>query len=209
MKETETDNRPGSAHPSHGWQRQPFGHALRAASFTVVSITTTTGFATEDFDRWPFFSRALLVALMFVGACSGSTGGGTKVVRVVILFRVVLLHLERMFRPKTIRVLRINGEPVPTEVLYVVPVFFSLHVAIVIVGTMVMSLLGLPFQSALTSVVACVNNIGPGLELVGPSANYGAIPSLGKVFLSILMLMGRLEFFSVCVLLFPSFWRRG
>ncbi|HOJ67716.1 MAG TPA: TrkH family potassium uptake protein [Candidatus Hydrogenedentes bacterium] len=197
------------AAPSPDWPHLAFFDALRKSAFQVVSITTTTGFSTDDFDQWPYFSRALLVALMFIGACSGSTGGGTKVIRIIILFRVILLYLERMFRPKTIRVVRINGEPVSPEILHVVPVFFSLHIAIVIVGTLFMSFLGLPLQSALTSVVACVNNIGPGLELVGPMNNYSEIPGIGQAFLSLLMLMGRLEFFSVCVLLFPSFWRRG
>jgi len=191
------------------WPKTSFFDALRKAAFQVVSITTTTGFSTEDFDQWPYFSRALLVALMFIGACSGSTGGGTKVIRILILFRMIVLYLERMFRPKTIRVVRVNGEPVPPEILHVVPVFFSLHIAVVVVGTLFMSFLGLPFQSALTSVVACVNNIGPGLEIVGPMQNYGTIPGIGQLFLALLMLMGRLEFFSVCVLLFPSFWRRG
>lgn len=194
---------------SPSWPKTSIFDAFRKAAFQVVSITTTTGFSTDDFDQWPYFSRTLLVALMFIGACSGSTGGGTKVIRVLILFRVIVLYLERMFRPKTIRVVRVNGEPVSPEILHVVPVFFSLHIAVVVVGTLFMSFLGLPYQSALTSVIASVNNIGPGLEIVGPMQNYAAIPDTGKGFLSLLMLMGRLEFFSVCVLLFPSFWRRG
>ncbi|HPU98243.1 MAG TPA: TrkH family potassium uptake protein, partial [Candidatus Hydrogenedentes bacterium] len=191
------------------WSPYTLPDALRKAAFQVVSITTTTGFSTDDFDQWPYFSRALLVTLMLIGACSGSTGGGTKVIRILILARVVWLYLERMFRPKTVRVVRVNDEPLPAEMLHIVPVFFALHIGVLVVGTLFMSWLGLPFQSALTSVIACVNNIGPGLELVGPMANYAAIPDVGKIFLSLTMLMGRLEFFSVCVLLFPSFWRRA
>lgn len=186
-----------------------FGKALRAASFQVASIATTTGFATDNFDVWPHFSRALLVALMLVGGCSGSTAGGTKVVRAVILAKMAWMRLERMFRPKTVRVLRINGVVVPEEAQHLVHTFLVLHLAALIGGTLFMSFLGLPFQTALGSVVATVNNIGPGLEHVGAVENYAFVPATGKMFLSLMMVMGRLEFYSICVLFVPAFWRRG
>lgn len=192
-----------------GAREYGFGHALRVSAFQVSTIMTTTGFATDDSNLWPYFSRALLVMLMIIGACSGSTAGGTKVVRVVILAKMVWLQLEKLFRPKTVRVLRVNGAVVPPDVQHMVHVFFVIHMSVLIAGTVFMSGLGLPFQTALTSVVATVNNIGPGMELVGAAANYSFVPDAGKWFLSLMMVMGRLEFFSICVLFIPAFWKRA
>ncbi|HNY87408.1 MAG TPA: TrkH family potassium uptake protein [Candidatus Hydrogenedentes bacterium] len=189
--------------------RYGFGHALRVAAFQVGTIMTTTGFATDNTDLWPYFSRAVLIALMIVGACSGSTAGGTKVFRVALIAKIVRSQLERLYRPKTVRAVRMNGAAVPLEVQLTVYTFFAMHVAVLVVGTMFMSLLGLPFQTAFSSVVATVNNIGPGMELVGSTANYACVPAAGKWFLSLLMVIGRLEFFSICVLFLPSFWRRA
>jgi trk system potassium uptake protein TrkH len=183
--------------------------AIRHAAFTVVSITTTTGFCTENFDTWPYFSRTVLVVLMFVGGCAGSTGGGLKVVRVIMLIKMAYWRLERSFRPKTVRPIRINGVVVDDDVQRTVYGFFVLYVMIFVVGSMFMSLLGLPFQSAITSVAATLNNIGPGLEQIGAIENFHFIPASGKIFLSLCMVMGRLELFSICVLFIPSFWKHS
>jgi len=191
------------------WHFSGYCDALRKASFQVVSILSTTGFSTDNFDTWPYFSRCFLLLLMIIGGCSGSTSGGFKIARFIILFRVIILYVERMFRPKTIRVIRLNNEPIPAEVYHSVPIFFALQLNTILIGTLLMSFLGLPLQTALSSVIATVNGVGPGLELVGPMNNYASIPPQGKIILSFIMLMGRLEFFSVCVLLFPSFWRRA
>lgn len=185
------------------------GQGLRYGTFQVVSIMTTTGYCTANFDAWPYFSRMLLVMLMFVGGCAGSTGGGLKVVRVIMLVKMAYWRLERTFRPKTIRALRVSGVVVDDEVQNMVYGFFVLYLMWFAIGTVIMSALGLPFQTAVSSVAATLNNIGPGLELVGASLNYQLMPAVGKIFLSLCMVLGRLELFSICVLLVPSFWRVG
>lgn len=190
----------GSAHYSPG-------QALRYASFQVVSIMTTTGFCTADFDVWPYFSRMLLLGLMFVGGCAGSTGGGIKVVRVIMLIKMAYWRLESMFRPKTVRAIRISGEAIDEEAQRTVYAFFVLYILLFVGGALFMSFLGLPFQTAVTSVAATLNNIGPGLEAVGATMDYHLVPAVGKVFLSLCMALGRLELFSICVLFVPAFWR--
>jgi trk system potassium uptake protein len=195
---------PAADMPEYG-----FSHALRMAAFQVVSIMTTTGYCTANFEVWPYFSRALLLVLMFVGGCAGSTGGGLKVVRVVMLLKMAYWKLEGTFRPKTIRPIRISGQIIDEELQRTVYVFFVLHLLIFAGGTVFMSLLGLPLQTALSSVAATLNNIGPGLEHVGAIENFHFIPAVGKLFLSLCMVMGRLELYSICVLFIPGFWRRS
>lgn len=185
------------------------GEALRHASFNVVSVMTTTGFCTVDFNTWPNFSRMLLVVLMFVGGCAGSTGGGIKVVRVVILLKMAYARLEQTFRPKMVRVVRVSGHVVDDGVQRTVYSFFVLYLMWFMVGSLFMSLLGLPFQTAVTSVAATLNNIGPGLSAVGATENFALVPTAGKLFLSLCMVLGRLELFSIMVLFVPSFWRRA
>lgn len=184
------------------------GAGLRYASFQTVSIMTTTGFATADFDAWPYFSRMLLVVLMCIGGCAGSTGGGIKVVRFIILGKAILYRLEQTFRPKLVRAVRVAGEPIEEEVQRTVFTHFALFGIWLAVGSLLMSLIGLPFQTAVTSVIATLNNIGPGLELVGAVRDYSAIPAIGKLFLSLCMILGRLELFTISVFLLPSFWRK-
>ena len=185
-----------------------FFSGLRYASFQVVSIMTTTGFATENFDAWPYFSRMLLVVLMCIGGCAGSTGGGIKVVRVMILVKTVIYRLEQTFRPKLVRAVRVAGETIDDEVQRTVYAHFVLFAAWLALGSVLMSLVGLPFDTAITSVVATLNNIGPGLGLVGAVRDYSAVPGLGKLFLSLCMVLGRLELFTLSVFLLPTFWKR-
>ncbi len=182
--------------------------ALRTALFQTVSIMTTTGYCTADFNLWPFFSRALLVLLMFVGGCSGSTGGGLKVARILILGKVIWHHLDRAFRPKHIRVLRVDKMIVEEELQRSVLTYVLIHMVVLGASVVVLSGMGLPAQTAFTSVVATLNNIGPGLEMVGAVENYAFIPTPGKVLLSVLMAMGRLELYAIAVLFVPAFWRR-
>lgn len=193
----------GSIMPEYG-----FWHALRAAAFQVVSIMTTTGFCTENFETWPFFSRALLLLLMFVGGCAGSTGGGMKVIRWVLLSKMAYYHLKGTFQPKTIQTVRLGGQVVEQEVQRKLYTFFFLYIGVFLFGTVFMSLLGLPLQTASSSVIATLNNIGPGLEMVGAVENFAFIPAAGKLFLTLCMVMGRLELFSICVLFIPAFWRQ-
>jgi len=184
------------------------GSALRYAAFQVVSIMTTTGYCTADFDTWPYFSRMLLLLLMFVGGCAGSTGGGIKVVRIIVLLKMAYWRIEYTFRPKTIRAVRVSGLVVEDSVQRTIYAFFVLYLLCFAGGSLFMSFLGLPFQTAVSSVAATLNNIGPGLELVGAVQNYAHVPAVGKVFLSLCMVLGRLELFSILVLFLPAFWRR-
>jgi len=184
-------------------------NTLRHSSFQVVSIITTTGFTTADYDIWPPLSRAILLLLMFVGGCAGSTGGGMKVVRLIALCKMGYHRLERTFRPRTIRVLRINDTIIDDEIQRSILIFFFLYIFIFAAGSVFMAFLGLPFQTAVSAVAATLNNIGPGLELVGAVENYAFIPPLGKIVLSLFMVMGRLELLTICVMFVPAFWKHG
>lgn len=185
-----------------GWQ------ALRDSAFTVTSIVTTTGFTTADFDEWDDFARMLMVLLMFVGACAGSTAGGMKVIRVLLLFKTAAQEVQRQLQPKAVQVLRVRGRVYSEDVRRGVLGFFYIYVVVFLVATLVMAALGLDVVTATSSAVASLNIIGPGLGEVGATENYGAIPDAGLWFLSFLMLAGRLEVFTVLVLLTPAFWRR-
>lgn len=181
---------------------------IRASIFHTVSIMTTTGYCTVDFDLWPHFSRALLIVLMFIGGCSGSTGGGLKVVRFLLLLKLVYRHLENTFKPKDIRVLRVDELIVPNEHQKSLLTFFSIYILAAAAGTLYLAYLDMPLTSSFSAVAACLNNIGPGLELVGAVESYSFIPASGKVMLSLLMAMGRLELYAICALFIPSFWKR-
>jgi trk system potassium uptake protein TrkH len=183
---------------------------FRTAAFQVVSIMTTTGFATADFDKWPEFSRAMLVALMFIGGCAGSTAGGVKVVRAVAFCKTVRRQMIHSFRPAQIVPVRINGVPVSDGYLLDVMFFLALTGVVVGAGTLAMAVLEpqLSLVSSFTSVTATLFNIGPGLGAVGPLANFGGLGPAAHVLLSALMIMGRLEFFAVLVLFVPRLWSR-
>ncbi len=183
------------------------GEALRGAGFTVVSIVTTTGYTTADFDEWPDFARLALLALMFVGGCAGSTAGGMKVIRVMLLGRAAAQEVQRQLQPKAVQVLRVRGRVFSDEVRRGVFAFFGLYLTVFLVGTLVMTASGLDLVTAAASVVATLNVIGPGLGEVGAAENYAAVPEGARWFLSALMLTGRLEVFTVLVLLTPAFWR--
>ena len=183
--------------------------ALRDSGFTVVSMATSTGFITTDFNEWNTFARLIMVVLMFIGACAGSTAGGVKVIRLILLGKALIQDVERQVRPKTVEVLRVRGRVFSEEVRRGVLAFFSIYMLIFVVGSLVMTALGLDGTTALTSVVASLNIIGTGLGEIGPSGSYAAIPESGRWFLLVLMLAGRLEIFTILVLLTPAFWRRG
>jgi trk system potassium uptake protein TrkH len=183
--------------------------ALRDSGFTVVSMATSTGFITTDFNEWNTFARLIMVVLMFIGACAGSTAGGVKVIRLILLGKALVQDVERQVRPKTVEVLRVRGRVFSEQVRRGVLAFFSIYMLIFVVGSLVMTALGLDGTTALTSVVASLNIIGTGLGEIGPSGSYAAIPESGRWFLLVLMLAGRLEIFTVLVLLTPAFWRRG
>jgi trk system potassium uptake protein TrkH len=182
--------------------------SLRQAAFQVISIMTTTGYATADFDLWPYFAKVLLLMLMFVGGCSGSTGGSIKVGRILILLKQSRIELQRAMHPRAILNAKINGKSISSDMVMNVQQFFFIYIAITAVSVVIMSAMGLDLISAFTSVAATIGNIGPGLGRVGPTQNYSFVPAVGKYYLSFLMLLGRLELFTVLVLFLPSFWKK-
>lgn len=180
---------------------------LRDSVFTVVSIQTSTGFSTADFDRWPEFCRALLMLLATVGACAGSTGGGLKVVRLIIVAKAALRGVQRFSRPRALHGVRVDGRLLDDGTVSSVTAYFSLWVVVFGLATLAMSSFGFDLLTAATSVLATLNNIGPGLAAVGPTMNFGEMPGIAKLMLSLLMILGRLEFYALVVLLLPRFWR--
>lgn len=181
---------------------------VRTAAFQVVSIMTTTGFATADFNDWPNFSRGLLVALMFVGGCAGSTAGGVKVVRMMAFFKATRRQMIHSFRPSQIIPVRINGVAASSEYLLDVMFFLAVTCFIVGVSTLAVSVLepDISLVSSFTSVTATLFNIGPGLDAVGPMSNYAGLGGATQLLLAALMITGRLEIFAVLVLFVPRLW---
>ena len=185
-----------------------FHAAIHHAAFSVSSVITTTGFGTENFDLWPEFSRVILVFLMIVGASAGSTGGGLKVSRLVILVRAAQVEVRRLIRPRTVKVMRIDGKPVGQDTVRAVSGYLILYVLICMVSVLLVSLDGFDGSTTVTAVLATFNNIGPGLGLVCPAGNFAMFSPLAKVVLCLDMLFGRLEIYPMLVLLLPSTWSK-
>ncbi len=179
---------------------------LRAAFFQIVSIITTTGFATTDFNLWPPLALSLLLLMMFIGGCSGSTAGSIKPGRYLIIANRTIIELKKMVHPKAVFSLRFGGVTVREDLLINVLQFFFLYMSFAGLGTLIMTSLGLDFLSGFSATATCLGNCGPGLGLVGPMSNFGMLPDTGKFTLSILMLVGRLEIYPLLVLFLPSFW---
>lgn len=182
--------------------------ALRYAAFQVVSIITTTGFVTADYELWPVFTQLLLLILMFIGGCAGSTGGGIKNLRIMVLVRHAYAELFRLLHPKAIVHTKVAGRTISKEIVGSITAFFLLYIGIFTLASLVMTALGLDIVSAISSVAATLGNIGPGLALVGPTKNYALIPNIGKWVLSFCMLLGRLELYTVLILFVPATWKR-
>jgi trk system potassium uptake protein TrkH len=181
--------------------------AFRQSLFHVVSLVTTTGYVSSDYENWAPFSKTIFFSLLFIGGCAGSTGGGIKVIRHYVLYRNSLLELKRLIHPRAVIPVRVNNKAIPPEIILNVQAFLLFYIVIFIVGSMVLSLLGLSFDSALGAVATCLGNIGPGLGTVGPVSNFSQVPEIGKWILSFLMLLGRLELFTVLMIFTISFWR--
>lgn len=188
---------------------QDFGEALHHSFFQVASIITTTGFSTVNFNHWPEFSRFLLVLLMVVGASAGSTGGGIKTARVLILFKTIKRQLRRMLHPDSVMVLRLDGRPISKQVQHDTSAFFIVYCLIIGVSTLLVSVDNMSFATNITAVLATINNIGPGLDVVGPVGNFSAFSPFSKLVLCFDMLAGRLEIFPVLFLFAPSVWKRA
>lgn len=187
---------------------QNVGLTIRDTLFQVVSIITTTGYGTADYEKWQFSSQFVLFTLMFFGGCSGSTGGGMKIVRIHLLVKFVFSEVKRLLHPHAVVVIRAGDTVVPREVMTNVVGFFIAYVMVFMAGVLTMSVLGLDLATSFGASVATLSNIGPGLGAVGPTDNYAQIPFVGKWVLSFLMLMGRLELFTVIVLLTPVYWQK-
>jgi len=182
--------------------------ALRFAAFQVSSIITTTGFTTADYEQWPAFSQALLLTSMFLGGMAGSTGGGIKIMRIILLVKHSYQEIFRIIHPHAVTTVKLGGRAVPAEILSSIWGFFVLYLGLSVVAVIIMTFLSLDIMTSFSSVAACIFNVGPGLGLVGPVENYQAIPLLGKWVLIFCMLLGRLEIYTVIVLLTPEFWRK-
>lgn len=182
--------------------------SFRDAAFQVVSIITTTGYVTTDYALWAPFLIIFLLILMFSGGSAGSTGGSVKMVRILLLFKDGLLELKRLLHPKAIIPVRFNHKAVSSEIISNILAFVVFYMVITALGVVVMGLMGCDLETAFGSVAATLGNIGPGLGKVGPAENYFFLPDLGKWFLSFLMLLGRLEIFTVLVLFSPAFWKK-
>ena len=185
------------------------GETVRHAAFQVASIVTTTGFATTDFDLWPSFSKAILLCLMVIGASAGSTGGGFKCGRALLLFKNMRRNLKKALYPRRVEVVCNNGQMMEEGVLSNINTYLSAYVIIIIVSFLLISLDGFSTTTNFSAVLACFNNIGPGLEAVGPTCNFSGYSVLSKLVLIFDMLAGRLEFFPILMLLSKSTWKKG
>ena len=174
----------------------------------MVSIGTTTGYATEDFDRWPHILRYVLLVLMFVGGSMGSTGGGIKVARLLVYGKVIARELHRLVYPSAVRPIRLGGKVMDRSLVFNILGFGVLYLVIFTVGTAAVALAGYDLTTASSASAASLGNIGPGLALVGPARNFGHFPAAVKWILSLEMLLGRLEIYSVLVLLTPWAWKK-
>ncbi|MBN1436990.1 MAG: TrkH family potassium uptake protein [Sedimentisphaerales bacterium] len=197
-----------------------WGQAVRSASFNVTSVMTTTGFGVGDFNQWPDFSRYLIVMLMFVGGSAGSTSGAIKVIRFIIFTRVIVLEIERAFRPHVVRPLKVGGHILDDDLRRSVSYYIALHITVALLAVALLLMLqndacvpdGTPhldLESAFSAVAATLNGVGPGLNLVGATANFAFFNGPAKLLLSLLMILGRLEIMAILCLLMPSFWRHN
>ena len=182
--------------------------SFRLASFQVSSIITTTGYSTADFNLWPSFSKTILVVLMFIGGCAGSTAGGLKLSRIMLLFKSIRRDVKRMLHPRSVAVVKLEGKTVDESTIQGCTVYFAVYSAFFFFLLLLLSLEAFDFESTFTAVIACFNNIGPGLGAVGPSANFSAFSPFGKLLLSAAMLLGRLEIFPLLVAFSPATWTK-
>ncbi len=185
-----------------------FGETLRHSAFQVASVLTTTGFATTDFDLWPTFSKAILLCLMALGACAGSTGGGLKCARLLLLLKALRRNIGQLLHPNSVKVIHVNGRQVDERTIANTNAYLAAYVAILLASFFLVSIDNVSVLTSFTAVLSCMNNIGPGLDAVGPSCNYAGLGALSKIVLIIDMLAGRLEIFPILVLFSRRTWKR-
>lgn len=183
--------------------------AFRYASFQVATIITTTGFMTADFNLWPMFSKAILLLLMIVGACAGSTGGGLKVSRVLIMMKHIKCEIKRLLHPRAMVSVKIDKKPVGTSVISSVLAYLLIYFTLIVISFLLIAINEFDFETSLTSVITCINNVGPGLgSIVGPTGNFSTFSDFSKIILSFDMLLGRLEIFPILLLFSPRMYKR-
>lgn len=180
--------------------------ALRYASFTVVSVITTTGFITADYQQWPLFSKTIIVSLMFVGAMAGSTGGGIKVSRIMMYIKKSLSELKKLVHPHSVSMVKFEGQVVHEKTLTQIHTYLILYAMVFVTSLLIISLQNIDFASAFSAVTTCINNVGPGLNVVGPVENFSSLTSLSKLVLCFDMLAGRLEIFPILLLFSKDLW---
>jgi trk system potassium uptake protein TrkH len=192
----------------HGKVCPSLGEAIRFGSFQVVSIITTTGFVTADYELWPAMSQIILLLCMFVGASAGSTGGGMKCLRVMLCFKFCYKELFSLIHPHAVMHVKIAGRSVPEDVLRSVMGFLALYMGLFAISSVLLAGMGVDFVTSFSAVAAAMGNIGPGFAMVGPMDNFSTLPFAGKWLLILCMLIGRLEIYTVIILLVPEFWRK-
>ena len=181
--------------------------AIRQSLFHVVSLTTTTGYVTSDFENWAPFSRMIFFALLFVGGCAGSTGGGIKFVRHIVMFKNGWAELKRLLHPRAVIPVKFDNKTVGSEIISNVQAFFIFYILLFVFGSMILAMLGVDFVSAAGATATCIGNIGPGIGTVGPVSNFAHLPDIVKWILSLFMVIGRLELFTVLIIITPAFWK--
>ena len=187
---------------------ETFGTALRQAGFQVISIITTTGFVTADFGQWPAMSQMVLVILMFLGACAGSTGGGLKVGRMIILVKAAFRELRRAINPNRVKAIKLDGAVIEKDVVITTSTYFVIYMFIIGISALILTIDNFDFTTTVTAVVTCINNVGPGLAAVGPVENFADFSNFSKLVLSANMLIGRLEIFPIIILFMRSTWKK-
>ncbi|MCD8566835.1 MAG: hypothetical protein LRY50_00175 [Geovibrio sp.] len=192
----------------HGKIYDSVWQSIRYASFQAASILTTTGFATADYEYWTYLGQVTLLVLMFVGGCSGSTAGGIKVIRIATLFKQGFNEMKFLVHPRGVFVLKISGYPVRKNIVYAISGFFFLYMTTILLVTIALASSGIDLLTSVTAALATVGNIGPGFGGVGPAENYAFMPDHVKWILSFAMMAGRLELYTVFVLLTPMFWKK-
>ncbi|MGH8704832.1 MAG: TrkH family potassium uptake protein, partial [Burkholderiales bacterium] len=185
-----------------------FASALRYAAFNVVSIATTTGYSSTDYDAWPIFAPLWMLFLCSFASCSGSTGSGMKMIRAQILFKQIFNELLRIIHPRVFNPVKLGGQPVDNKLVFAVLAYVFVYVSCIIVFTLLMAASGTDVLTGFSAVVASINNTGPGLALVGPASTYAVLSDFQTWVLSFAMLLGRLELFTLLVVFTPAFWRK-
>ena len=183
--------------------------ALHDAAFSVSSVMTTTGFATADFNLWPQFSQSILLMLMLVGASAGSTGGGIKCIRIILLWKSLKAYIHHSVRPRSINLIQTEGRTVDEDTIRGLNSYMIAYCIIAITSFLLLTIDNLPFETNVTAIIACLNNVGPGLDMVGPTGNYSIFSNLSKIVLMLDMLLGRLEIFPLLIMLSPKAWRQA